>query len=396
VGNRYLRVGRVLGVAALATAFMTTSVSGATVPLPPDNQDAGTISGIGATFPAPFYNELFSQFKNKFDGVSSPITAKVSFTYAANGSGAGVTAIKNQTADYGASDAALSDADVTATSGINGGVLHIPATLGGVVLAYKVFGVKTTTGKATTLKLTPALVSKIYAGQIRYWNDAAVKAANPGVVIPHTAITPVRRSDSSGTTFVFQSYLNKVSATWRCILGAGGPQKTFPTGAQTCLAGKAIPGVGAPRNSGVAAKIGSTNGAIGYVEYAYALSGGLKMARLKNPAGVYVTPTTYAFTAAANATVGLMPSDLRAAPVTQAPGLTSWPITAYSYLLVYKEADTMSATKASMWVSYLYWALTSGQTYARSMGYAPLPASVKAKALAQVHKITTGGVAIWP
>jgi phosphate transport system substrate-binding protein len=120
------------------------------------------------------------------------------------------------------------------------------------------------------------------------------------------------------------------------------------------------------------------------------------MARIKNKAGVYVTPTTYAFSAAASNALAAMPSDLRAAPVVQAPGATSWPITAYSFLFVYKQADKMGSTKAHMWVSYLYWALTTGQNYSRSMGYSPLPASVKAKALAQVHRITFGGSAVWP
>jgi phosphate transport system substrate-binding protein len=397
VGTHLLRIGRTAGIAAVALTIITGTISSAaTVPLPPDNQDAGTIAGIGATFPAPIYNEWFAQFKNQYDGTTNPITAKVSFTYAANGSGAGVTAIKNQTADYGGSDAALSNADIAATAGTNGGVIHIPATIGGVVLAYRVAGVKTTTGKAVTLKLTPALVSKIYDGEIGYWDNAAIKAANPNVRIPHTRIVPVRRSDSSGTTFVFQTYLYTVASKWRCILGAAGPQKAFPTGAQTCLSGKSIPGVGAPRNSGVAAKVASTNGAIGYMEYAYARNADLKMARLKNAAGIYVSPTTYGFSAAAAATIGRIPSDLRAAPIVQAPGATSWPITAYSFLLVYKQSDFMGAVKAKMWVAYLYWALTSGQSYARSMGYAPLPATVKTKALAKVHTITFGGSTVWP
>jgi phosphate transport system substrate-binding protein len=364
----------------------------ATAPTVPSG-DAGTISGIGATFPAPFYNELFSQFANAYS------SAKVAFTYAANGSGAGVTAIKNQTADYGASDAALSNADMAATAGINGGVMNIPATIGGVVLAYHVNGVKTTTGRATTLKLIPTIIAKIYSGQMSYWDDSLIKAANVGVVIPHTRIVPIRRSDSSGTTFVFQSYLYTVSSTWKCILGSAGPQKLFPTGAQTCLSGKAIPGVGAPRSSGVAAKVASTNGSVGYMELSYATNAGLSTARIKNPAGVYVTPTTYAFSAAAAATVASIPSDLRAAPIVQAPGVTSWPITSYSYLMVYTHADGLqsaSLTKAQMFVAYLYWSLTSGQAYARSLGYAPLPASVQTLALAKLHLITYGGNAVWP
>jgi phosphate transport system substrate-binding protein len=391
VGNRYLRVGRAAGIAALALAY-TASATLAAGPAVPSG-DAGTISGIGATFPAPLYNEWFSQFKEDHP------SANVSFTYAANGSGAGVKAIKDQTADYGASDAALSDADVASTSGTNGGVLTIPATIGGVVLAYKVKGVHTTTGKATTLKLTKTVVGKIFSGQITFWNDAAIKAINPKVVIPHTAIVPVHRSDSSGTTFVFETYLAKVSTAWKCILGSAGAVKVWPSSPGSCTGKAKIPGLGAPRNSGVAAKVGSTNGAIGYMEYAYARNAGLKMARIKNPAGVYVSPTTYGFSAAAAATLGKVPSDLRAAPIVQAPGTSSWPISSYSFLMVYKHADGLqnaTETKAQMFVSYLYWSLTTGQSFARSMGYAPLPSAVKTKALNQVHKITWNGSAIWP
>jgi phosphate transport system substrate-binding protein len=390
VGNRYLRVGRAAGAAALAVAVLAsnTLAAGPTVP----TGDAGTMSGIGATFPAPLYNEWFAQFKG-----DNP-SATVSFTYAANGSGAGVSAVKNQTADYGASDAALSDADMAATAGINGGVFNVPVTIGGVVLAYNVKGVKTTTGRATTLKLTNTLVAQIYAGQIRYWDNASIKAVNAGVTIPHTAILPVRRSDSSGTTFVFQSYLN-TQTVWKCILGAAGPQKLFPTGAQTCLAGQSIPGVGVARNSGVAAKVASTNGSIGYMELAYATNAGLSTARIKNAAGVYVSPSTYGFSAAAAASVSKLPADLRGAPFINAPGATSWPIASYSYLLLYKHAEGLqsaSQTKAQMFVAYLYWALTTGQSFARAMGYAPLPAAVQAKSLAALHQITWGGSAVWP
>lgn len=397
MGKRTLRVGRAVAISALALTYTATSVFGAAPTIPTGS--IGTISGIGATFPSPLYNEWFSQI-NADLATSSPTTT-VSFTYAANGSGAGINAIKNGTADYGASDAAPTDADLAAAkTNTTHDVIVIPATIGGVVLAYKVNGVKTSTGAATTLKLTPGLVARIFAGTITFWDDALIKGVNPNVVIPHTAITPVHRSDSSGTTFVFESYLNTVSGVWKCILGSGGPVKAWPSSTGTCIAGKTtLPGLGAPRNSGVAAKVASTNGAIGYMEYAYAQNSGLKTARLKNPAGVFVSPTTYAFSAAANATVGSIPADLRSAPVIQAPGTTSWPITAYSFLMVYKQAEGLqsaSEAKAQMFAYYLYWALTTGQTYSRSMGYAPLPLSVRTKALAQVHQITWGGTAVWP
>jgi phosphate transport system substrate-binding protein len=376
-------------VGALAVSAVTPA-GAATRPLPPENQPQVTISGIGATFPAPIYSEWFSQFAGDFP------KAAVKFDYAAQGSGAGINAVKAGTADYGASDAAMTNAEMAAAS-VNGGVIHVPTVLGVVVLAYNVPGIKITkTGRATTLKLTPGIVAKIYAGQIPYWNDASIKAVNAGVTIPHTRITPVRRSDSSGTTFVFQSYLYKVSSTWRCILGAARAVKTFPTGPQACLGGKSLPGVGVPRNSGVAARVGKTKGAIGYMEYAYAATGGLKMARLKNAKGVYVTPSTSGASAAAAASIGSLPADLRAAPIVNATGYASWPIVSYTYILAYKNEDFTTQDEAKMWVAYLYWALTTGQQYARSLGYAPLPSSVKTKAIAKLHQITFGGSAVWP
>ena len=390
MGNRYQRVGRAAGAAALAVAVLAsnTLAAGPTVP----TGDAGTISGIGATFPAPIYNEWFPEF------MADNPSAKVAFTYAANGSGAGVNAVKNGTADYGASDVPLSDADMAATANTNGGVMNLPVTLGGVVVGYNLAGVKTTTGRATTLKLTNTLVALIYAGKITYWDNASIKSVNTGVVIPHTRITPVRRSDSSGTTFVFQSYLN-TQTIWKCILGSAGPQKLFPTGAQSCLSGGSIPGVGVARNSGVAAKVAATNGAVGYMELAYATNANLQMARLKNAAGVYLSPSTYGFSAAAAATVSSLPSDLRGKPIINAPGATSWPIASYSYMLVYTKADGMqssSLAKAQMFVSYLYWALTAGQQFARPMGYAPLPSAVATMVIAKLHLITFGGSAVWP
>jgi phosphate ABC transporter phosphate-binding protein len=384
------RFGRAAGASALAIAVLTTSSFAATTPTIPTT-DVGTIAGIGATFPAPLYNEWFSQFK-----ADNP-SAIVSFTYAANGSGAGVTAIKNSATDYGASDAALSDADMTATSGIRGGVANIPMTIGGVVLGYHVNGVKSlSTGKVVTLKLNASLIGSIYAGKITWWDNSAIKKVNVGVKIPHTRIIPVRRTDSSGTTFVFQSYL-KTTAIWQCILGVAGPQKAFSTTPQTCLGGKSIPGTSAPRNSGVAARVSSTNGTIGYMEYAYAITGGIRMARVKNASGIYMTPTTSSFSSAAAAGLGSVPADLRAAPIILKKGANSWPITSYSYLFAYKDLSFMgSLEKAQMFVAYLYWSLTTGQTFSRPMGYAPLPTATKTKALAVLHTLQYSGSAVWP
>jgi phosphate transport system substrate-binding protein len=273
-------------------------------------------------------------------------------------------------------------------------VLHVPATLGGVVLAYNLPGLHTTTRRPARLKLTAVLIGKVYSGAIRRWNDPLIKAVNPGVVLPGIAITPVRRSDGSGTTFIFQSYLWVTNVAWRGILPSG-PQQTFPTGTVPSL-GRPLPGVGVPRNAGVAARVSSTRGSIGYVEYAYALTGGLHTARIRNRAGIYVAPTTTGFSAAAAASTTAVPADLRILPPVNAAGKTSWPIVGYSFLLVYNDWTSMGATKANMLLSYVYWGLTSGQAYARPLGYAPLPPAIRAKSLAKLHDVQFSGSAIWP
>ena len=368
------RLGRGRLVLALAAIFMLTTavpVSAASVPQPPSG--AVTLSGVGATFPAPIYTEWFAQYAGDFPN------AQVKFDYAATGSGAGIKAIQGTpTADYGASDAPMTNDDLSKVTA-NGGVMHVPTVVGPVVLAYNVPGLK------TTLKLTGPIIADIYSGKIMKWNDAAIAKVNKGVALPSLAITVVRRSDSSGTTFVFTSYLYAVSATWKKLLGSAGPTKSF--------SGWPV-GIGAPRNAGVETRVATTKGAIGYMEFSYGLTSGLPMARIQNPAGNYVTPTTAAATAAAAGVTP--PSDLRMQPLINAPGYSSWPIVSFTYLLVFRQMPDQA--KGQALVSYVYWALTSGQSFARGLGYAPLPASVKNAALAELHQIVqqAGGAPYWP
>jgi phosphate transport system substrate-binding protein len=367
---RRVMLAGIAGALVLASALPAAAE---TVPLPPSVGSTITISGVGASFPAPIYTEWFAQFQATYPD------AKVKFDYAATGSGSGIKAIQGTpTADYGATDAAMTEADLAKVTA-NGGVMHIPTVLGAVVVAYNVPGLK------TTLKMTGANLADVYAGKIKKWNDPALAKTNPGVKLPNLAITVVRRSDSSGTTFVFTSYLYAVSSTWKTLLGASGPTKSF--------SGWPV-GIGAPRNSGVSTRVATTKGAIGYMEFSYAVTAGLPMVRLKNPAGNFVTPSSATTTSAA--ATFQMPSDMRGAPIINATGYNSYPIVAFTYLLVFKVAP--DENKGKMLVSYLYWSLTDGQAFTRGLGYAPLPSSVQSKAIAMLHTITRAGstAPLWP
>lgn len=387
-----------LGLALAMVATIALPVGASTIPLPPDGQPKVTVTGTGATFPFPLYNEWFSQFAAYYNGAGdggSAVTANVAFDYAAVGSGAGITAFNNNATDYGASDRVMTPTELGLTP--NGGALSVPATLGADVLAYNL-KLKTKAGKPATLKLTATLIGRIYNGLITRWNDPLIKAVNPGVVLPSTKITPVRRSDGSGTTFIFQSYLWTTSSIWRRILPSG-PQQAFPTGPLAPLGGKSLPGVGVPRNAGVAARVRSTKGAIGYVELSYALTGGLHTAKIRNRAGVYVAASSSTTSAAAAAAIGAVPADLRILPPVNAAGKHSYPIVGYSFLLFYKDLGThpgMTLTKAQMLIAYAYWAITTGQSYSSLLGYAPLPTSIRTKAIAQLHQVKFNGVTVWP
>ena len=201
------------------------------------------------------------------------------------------------------------------------------------------------------------------------------------MTLPDLAILVVHRSDGSGTTNAFTTYLDTVDPTWKSSVGKGKEVK-WPTG------------VGASGNDGVATGVKQTPGAIGYVELNYATATKLSSAAVKNADGNFVPGSTDGVTAAAEAAVAKFPADFRQAPIINGPGAGTYPIAAYTYLLVYQ--DQVKADKGKSLVSYIYWALTEGQKSAASLGYAPLPAAVSKLALDQLHLVTTGGAPIWP
>jgi len=321
------------------------------------------LSGAGATFPAPAYDALFKTFQSQAE-------SSAAVNYQAVGSGAGITQITSKTVDFGASDAPLKDSEAAGAPGL----LEIPTVLGAVVLAYNAPGVP------TGLKLTPEAISGIFLGKVKFWDDAAIKSDNSGVTLPHKEIVSVHRKDSSGTTFVFTSYLSKISTDWANNPKLGAAKSvTWPSGLQ---------GDG---NAGVAQKIGSVKYSIGYIELAYALSNTITYASVKAPSGDFVAPSIDSVTAAgAGLTFPIGPKT----NVLQSTAAGAYPISTTTYLLVYK--DQTDKDKAQTLVDLIYWIEHKGADSAKSQNYAPLPASALTPIDALIAQITVNGTPITP
>ena len=321
------------------------------VPRPASTSDGITLQGAGATFPAPLYQRWFSDYNR-----SHP---EVQVNYQALGSGAGIKQFMGGLIDFGASDAAMTDEDIAQ---VKEGVLLLPMTAGSVVLAYNLPGV-------SDLKLSREAYAGIFLGTIKTWNDPKIAAANQGVQLPDTPVTPVTRSDGSGTTFVFTNHLSAISEAWKAGPGAG-TTINWPAG----VSGKG--------NAGVTALIKQTPGAIGYVEFGYAKQTNMPMVTLENKSGKYVKADS-ASEQAALAGVE-MPTNLRAW-VPDPPGAEAYPIVTYTWLLCYKQyaKPDVAATLKSV----IKYGLTDGQKVSDELGYIPLPPEVVAKVQAAAEQI---------
>jgi phosphate transport system substrate-binding protein len=304
---------------------------------------AATLSGAGATFPAPVYAKWAEAYKAQTGNA---------LNYQAIGSGGGIKQIKASTVDFGASDKPLLPADLSAS-----GLMQFPTVMGGVVPVVNLPGIK-----PGQLKMTGAQVADIYRGAIKRWNDPLLARTNPGLKLPAMPITVVHRSDGSGTTFLFTSYLSLEAPHWKSEVGAN-DSVSWPTG------------IGGKGNDGVAAYVKQTPGAIGYVEYAYAKQNNLTYPLMRNKAGRFVAPTAANFAAAAAG------ADWSKAPgfyllLLDQPGATSWPITGATFILMHtrqaKPADAREVLK------FYDWTYNSGDPMAAQLDYVPLPASVKA------------------
>jgi len=322
---------------------------------------AGDISGAGATFPYPIYSKWADAYK-KLTGVG--------LNYQSIGSGGGIKQIKAKTVTFGASDMPLKPEELQ-----EAGLLQFPMIIGGVVPVVNVKGIQ-----PGQLHLDGATIAAIYLGDITAWNDPKIKALNPKLALPDSAIAPVYRSDGSGTNFLFSDYLSKASPKFKSTIGAN-TSVQWPSG------------IGAKGNEGVASMTTQTDGAIGYVEYAYAKQNKMSFALLTNKSGAVVAPSADTFQAAA-ATADWAAAGGYYLILTDQPGAKSWPITGASFILVYKQpSDAAAVTEA---LKFFDWAYKSGSGMAAELDYVPLPASL----IAMVKKtwatqITSGGHPIW-
>jgi phosphate transport system substrate-binding protein len=322
----------------------------------------GTISGAGSTLAAPIYEQWGSTLKSQ----------GLTVNYDAVGSGTGVADLQSATVDFAGSDPALAATD---KSGMKGPVLQFPVAFGAITVSYNLPGIK------SGLKLDGPTIANIFSGKITTWNDPAIKALNPGMNLPSTHITVVHRSDSSGTTSGFTTYLSDVSPSWKSSIGAGKLVK-WPTG------------TGAAKNAGVAAAVKATQGAVGYVEQAYALINGFTYAAVKNGSS-YVLPTIANTSAAANGIP--VPSDLGISTIDSKTA-GAYPIVSQTFLDVYKDpckdGGASSSTAAAL-KSFLSYAFGAGQQTMGSgssqLPYAPLPATLAAKDNTQLATMTCNG-----
>jgi phosphate transport system substrate-binding protein len=244
--------------------------------------------------------------------------------------------------------------------------------LGAVVITYNLAGVN------QPLRFSPEVIADIFLGKIKKWNDPKIAADNSGVTLPATDITVVHRSDSSGTSAVFTDYLSKVSPEWKEKVGAG-VAPSWPVGN------------GGKGNEGVTGQVKQTPNTIGYVELAYAVQNKLPVAQVKNASGSFITPSIDAVTAAASASAGNTPEDLRVS-ITNASGPQAYPISSYTYILVYK--NQKDAGKGKALVDFLWWGIHDGEGFAKELQYAPLPADIVKRAEGKINSITANGAAL--
>ncbi|HEY6137298.1 MAG TPA: phosphate ABC transporter substrate-binding protein PstS [Thermoanaerobaculia bacterium] len=312
------------------------------------------INGAGATFPNPIYSKWFSEYHK--------VHPNVEINYQSIGSGGGIRQLSAGTVFFGASDGPMTNEQIQA-AGFR--ILHLPTVLGGVVPVYNVPGV------SAPLKFNGKTLADIYLGKITKWNDAAIRATNPGVELPGDEITVVHRSDGSGTSYIWCDYLSKVSPEYRQKVGVA-TSVNWPAG------------VGGKGNEGVAGLVKQTPGAIGYVELIYALQNKISYAAVQNAAGEFVTATTETVSNAAAVAAKNMPKDFRVS-ITNAPGNGVYPISSFTWLLV--QESPKDVQRSRIMVDFIRWAISGGQAFTPQLGYAPLPKDVVALELEALKRV---------
>ncbi len=345
------RISLAFAAVALAAVAVTATGAGAASA----RQTSSSITGAGSSFVAPLVSSWINPVGSQLG---------INLSYNPIGSGGGISAITNRTVDFGASDAPLTPSQFSACNGC----LQIPWALAATAVVYRVDG-----ASSNHMKLSSAVIAKIYLGQITYWDDKAIKLLNKGVTIPHTAITVVHRSDGSGTTFNFTDYLSHVSAAWKSQVGTG-TAVSWPTG------------VGAAKSSGVANAVTSTNGAIGYVDVEYAVQSHLAYAKVQNRAKQFVLPTLKSIKSAA--ALDTHPKADGSLSIVNPPNtgsyIDAYPISTYSYVIVPIQTSSAPALK-----KLINWAVTKGQSYGPPILFAPIAGSIVTFDQKQLKKIHT-------
>ena len=366
--KRQITATAVAIAAALVAAACGSSNSSSSAPAPSGGSSgssgssgaSGTIDGAGSTFAAPIYMQWGSTLKGQ----------GLTVNFNAVGSGAGVAQLQSATVDFAGSDPAMTPDEVKAAKGP---VAQFPIGFGAITVSYNLSGIK------SGIKLDGTTLADIFLGKVKTWNDPEIKALNSGLSLPSTAITVVHRSDSSGTTKAFATYLSDFSPAWTAA--AGKPDKIV----------KWPVGTGAKGNSGVAAAIKQTAGGIGYVEQAYALQNGFTYASVKNSSGKFIAPTLAAASAAAEGIK--VPPDLAISTINS-PNPAAYPITSQTFVITYQDMCKagISQGAASGVKKFLDYGLgTAGQGVEKQLFYAPLPASLLSKAQAQLKTLTCNG-----
>jgi phosphate transport system substrate-binding protein len=347
----------VLGVIAAALSACTSSSSThpSSVPASGAAVSSTQLSGAGSTFDAPFFNSAFPAYQQSHPGVG--------VSYAAVGSSAGITRFTAGQEDFGATDVPASPSDLAGAHG--GPALQVPVDLGAVSVAYNVL-----TLSNRPLRLTGPVLGRIFLGQVKYWDDPAITALNPGASLPHTYITVVHRSDGSGTTYIFSDYLSQVSPAWAAQVGTG-RSLHWPVG------------YAAAGNPGVAAAIDHIPDSIGYVERSYTTGTALGSAAIQNKAGNYVTPTSSAIAADAASRPDITPASFS---IVNEADPAAYPICGYSWALI--SARQPDASTGQALVALLSWLTHDGQAYAAPLGYVPLPAAIQQQAATTLAQVT--------
>jgi len=347
--TRYMRAACLM--AALAVTACGGNQSQTTESSAPAAGATTQINGAGATFPNPIYSKWFSEY-NK-------LHPNIQINYQPIGSGGGIRQLTAQTVFFGASDQPMTDEQL---KGAPGAILHFPTVLGAVVPVYNLTGV-------TDLKFSGPVLADIYLGKIKKWNAPAIAQLNPGVKLPATDIAVAHRSDGSGTTFIWVDYLSKVSPEFKEKVGVNS-SVNWPVG------------IGGKGNDGVSGLVSQTPGAIGYVELIFALKNNISYGSVQNAAGDMVKASPESVTKAAAGVP--MPDDFRVS-ITNAPGAGAYPISSFTWLLLYENPSDKAMSKAM--VDFVTWAIGDGQKFATELGYASLPEAVVMKEMSALGKI---------